>query len=127
MGSTSRDNPERSSTYVELIAQSTSRYRQNIKALSCIHVWFPGTDSHIQQTVKRCSDCRRLSRDTIKASAHPWDWPTRPFDSVHIDFLVAVLEKAFCFWWIHTVNGWKKKSCAARILTQLLPLRRWFG
>ena len=57
-----------------------------MKALSRIHVWFPGIDSHIEQAVKRCSDCQRLSRDPIKAFIHPWDWPTRPFDRVHIDF-----------------------------------------
>ena len=76
-----------------------------MKVLSRIYVWLPGIDLHIEQTVKRCSDCQRLSRDPIKAFVHPWDWPTQLFDRVHVDFLGPFFGKS-CLLLVDSHSKW---------------------
>lgn len=57
-----------------------------MKALSRIHVWSPNIDKRIEQGVKNCAQYAPVARNPPKATIHPWNWPTNPFDRVHIDF-----------------------------------------
>ena len=57
-----------------------------MKGLSRIHVWYPGIDKDIEQLVSRCHECCKNKKKPAKAFIHPWDWPTNPFDRVHVDF-----------------------------------------
>ena len=57
-----------------------------MKGLSRIHVWYPNIDRDIENTVKSCYECNLNRNKAAKAVIHPWDWPTRPFDRIHIDF-----------------------------------------
>ena len=57
-----------------------------MKALARSHVWWPGIDSDIENKVKACSVCQRVRQMPAKLPLHPWVWPVRPFQRVHIDF-----------------------------------------
>ena len=51
-----------------------------------MHVWFPGIDNKIEEVVKHCSDCLKVAREPSKAITHPWSWPIKPMDRIHLDF-----------------------------------------
>ena len=52
----------------------------HIKAMARSHVWWPGIESDIEDTVRECQQCHR----TRKASPLlPWSWPTSPWRRLH--------------------------------------------
>ena len=57
-----------------------------MKELSRIHVWFPNIDRYIADAVKSCYECSKHKNKPPKAFIHPWNWPTSPFDRIHVDF-----------------------------------------
>ena len=57
-----------------------------MKSLSRIHIWFPNIDHEIQNIVKPCQSCEKVSHEPNKSQPHPWDWPAHPMDQVHIDY-----------------------------------------
>ena len=57
-----------------------------MKALARSYVWWPGIDQDIESTVRACSDCSKVANTPPTAPLHPWSWPQRPWQRVHIDF-----------------------------------------
>ena len=57
-----------------------------MKRLSRIHVWYPNIDEDIENCVKSCYECANNKGCPSKAYIHPWSWPTKPYDRVHVDF-----------------------------------------
>ena len=49
-------------------------------------VWWPGIDQAIEQLAKGCSDCTLIQNLPPLSPLHPWIWPTKPWQRVHIDF-----------------------------------------
>ena len=75
-----------------------------MKGLSRIHVWYPGIDKDIEQLVSRCHECSKNKNKPAKVFIHPWDWPTKPFDRVHVDFF-HLMERIIYYWQIVKVSG----------------------
>ena len=44
---------------------------------------------------KSCSACAAVKQAPVKAPLHPWAWPSRPWQRVHIDFAGPFLNKTF--------------------------------
>ena len=59
-----------------------------MKALSRIHVWYPQIDKDIEETVKKCNECQQVANEPPKSRDHPWSWPSKPMDRVHLDFFI---------------------------------------
>ena len=57
-----------------------------MKSLSRLYIWFPNIDKQIEKLVKTCETCEKLSNNPNKSPPHPWYWPIKPMDRVHIDF-----------------------------------------
>ena len=58
----------------------------HMKSLARLHVWWPRLDHDMEQTVRDCGDCQaNRSRSPLKVN-HPWIWPTRPWQRIHLDF-----------------------------------------
>ena len=49
-------------------------------------MWWPGLDEDIQDLVKSCETCQAVKHAPAVAPMHPWEWPPRPWQRVHIDF-----------------------------------------
>ena len=58
----------------------------SMKAIARSYVWWPNLDNAIENLVKECSACQDSRQTPSKLPLHPWKWPTRPFQRVHIDF-----------------------------------------
>lgn len=56
------------------------------KELSRSYVWWPAIDKDIEHYISSCKLCMEERNLPIKAPLHPWAWPTRPWQRVHIDF-----------------------------------------
>lgn len=57
-----------------------------MKATARSHVWWPGIDSNIEETARRCQQCSNTRKAPPVAPLSPWSWPTAPWHRIHIDF-----------------------------------------
>ena len=56
-----------------------------MKSLARLHVWWPSIDTEIE-TVHNCSACQSTQNHQPPTTSHPWVWPSRPWQSIHLDF-----------------------------------------
>ena len=57
-----------------------------MKALARSHVWWPGIDADIEQVVRTCVPCQENQARPSTAPVHCWEYPTGPWERLHIDF-----------------------------------------
>ena len=57
-----------------------------MKSLACGLVWWPGMDGEIEKMVKQCTSCQQNQPSPSPAPLQPWNWPTRPWLRLHIDY-----------------------------------------
>ena len=57
-----------------------------MKGLPRSYVWWPKLDSEIEQKVRNCTICQNRRNSPPVAPLHPWDWTTRPWSRLHIDY-----------------------------------------
>ena len=66
-----------------------------MKAMARSHVWWPGIDKQIEAVVKSCLPCLRVKQTPASAPLHPWTWPPKPWQRIHVDFAGPFLNKMF--------------------------------
>ena len=64
-----------------------------MKALARSYGWWPDLDHQIEESAKSCSSCQANKHAPANAPLHPWNWPTAPWERVHIDFAGPVSGK----------------------------------
>ena len=64
-----------------------------MKALARGVVWWPGLDSQLESKVKECVACQSSRKSPPKVPLHPWEWPTKPWVRLHVDFAGPFLGK----------------------------------
>ena len=57
-----------------------------MKAVARGYMWWPGLDQDIQELVKSCQACQAVKHAPAAAPMHPWEWPPKPWQRVHLDF-----------------------------------------
>jgi len=53
-----------------------------MKEVACSYVWWDRIDKDIETMVKSCKPCQTVRN----APLHPWLWPTKPWQRLHLDF-----------------------------------------
>ena len=66
-----------------------------MKWLARSMVWWPGLDGDLEKQVQTCTSCQEHQRAPAKAPLHPWEWPSRPWTRVHIDYAGPFMGKMF--------------------------------
>ena len=66
-----------------------------MKALARCYVWWPGIDGEIESMVQQCETCQRNQRSPVAAPIHPWEYPSSPWERIHIDHAGPVDGKLF--------------------------------
>ena len=56
-----------------------------MKALARSYVWWPGIDSDIETTVRKCLTCQMNQNKPSAAPVHAWEFPSTPWERLHID------------------------------------------
>eukprot|EP00731_Ephydatia_muelleri_P003248 Em0001g3248a len=57
-----------------------------MKELARSYIWWPYLDRDIEKLVANCEKCRMMSSMPQLAPHHPWQYPSSPWDRVHIDY-----------------------------------------
>ena len=68
------------------IAQLSSRNVPNESLRKELYVWWPTMNKEIEQLVSSCATCAGLRNQGPVTPLHPWKWPTRVYERVHIDY-----------------------------------------
>lgn len=66
-----------------------------MKAIARSYVYWKGIDHDIEETVKNCSDCIKFKLDPVKAKVHHWEYPSAPWERIHVDFAGPIFERMF--------------------------------
>ena len=66
-----------------------------MKALARSVVWWPGVDAELENKVKSCTACQDTRNTPPKSLLHPWEWPSKPWARLHVDFFGPFLGKTF--------------------------------
>ena len=66
-----------------------------MKALARSFVWWPGIDMDIEQLAKECNGCQQHQNAPRGAPLNAWEYPSKPWDRVHIDFAGPFLGSMF--------------------------------
>ena len=78
---------------LELHREHTGMFR--MKAIARSYFWWPTLDKDIEAMVRACVSCQSVKGAPQKAPLHPWIWPTKPWQCIHIDFAGPFQGKMF--------------------------------
>ena len=59
---------------------------QKMKNVARSYFWWPGLDSNIEAVAKGCCECQSAKNSPPASPLQPWEWPSRVFQRIHIDF-----------------------------------------
>ena len=71
------------------IVQELHQEHQGIarmKSIARSYVWWPKLDQRLEKTARNCLSCQQVKNVPAVAPLHPWVWPSKPWQRVHIDF-----------------------------------------
>ena len=66
-----------------------------MKSSARSYFWWPGLDKEIENLAKSCLACQSVRHAPATAPLHPWVWPSRPWQRIHVDFAGPFLGKSF--------------------------------
>ena len=64
-------------------------------ALARGFIWWPNLDEDVELTCKECRTCVQAQSSPKKAPMHVWEYPSRPWERVHVDFAGPFLGHMF--------------------------------
>ena len=66
-----------------------------MKSIARTHVWWPGIDKEIEQITHTCQSCVNTRNKLPQMTLHPWMWPEKPWQRLHIDYAGPFLGRYF--------------------------------
>ena len=66
-----------------------------MKALARSYVWWPKLDEDIECLIKSCQRCQAVKNAPPVAPLHPWVWPAKPWQRVHVDYAGPFMGRQF--------------------------------
>ena len=57
-----------------------------LKAIARSYVWWPHLDQDLEKLAKSCTQCQSYRNMPAAAPLHPWLWPSKPWQRIHIDY-----------------------------------------
>ena len=66
-----------------------------MKALARSYLWWPGLDKCLERCVQDCLPCQATQNAPAPVPLHPWLWPTKPWQRIHVDFAGPFLGRMF--------------------------------
>ena len=78
-----------------------------MKLLARSYCWWPGIDQDKQKHAKSCAACLSVAPTPAVSSLHPWLWPIKPWQRIHVDFAGPLEDISIFSSWIHILSGRK--------------------
>ena len=78
-----------------------------MKSVARGYMWWPGMDKAIEHIAKACQSCQSVKGNPPVVPLHPWAWPSRPWQRVHLDSPVPSKGQCFSFVWMLILSGRK--------------------
>ena len=99
-----------------------------MKALARSHMWWPGLDKDIEALAKSCLPCQSVKHAPAVAPLHPWVWPTKPWQRIHIDFAGPFMGKMF-FIAVDAHSKWPEvyEMSSTNVVKTIAVLRHMFA
>lgn len=66
-----------------------------MKSLARSYIWWPGIDLQIEEMAKLCNGCLERQKQPPPAPVHSWEWPTAPWQRIHVDYAGPFLDRMF--------------------------------
>ena len=66
-----------------------------MKGVARSYIWWPNMDKKIEELASKCASCEGVKKVPSKAPIHPWMYPTKCWQRVHIDFAGPFQDKMF--------------------------------
>lgn len=57
-----------------------------MKLLARSHFWWPRVDEELEMMTKDCGGCSETRHMPPPVPVHPWEWPTEPWQRIHVDY-----------------------------------------
>ena len=89
-----------------------------MKGIARGHVWWPKMDQALEQRVKSCRTCQEQRKMPATAALHPWEWPSRPWSRIHIDYAGPCMGKMFLIV-IDAHSKWLDIHCVNNATTEI--------
>ena len=76
-----------------------------MKSLARNYAWWPNLDTDMERCVRHCAPCESTRSTRAKTLLHPWEWPTKPWHRVQLDYagpinsqMVLIITDAHSRW-----------------------------
>ncbi len=69
-----------------------------MKGLARSRVWWPGIDADIERLCSQCVSCAQHSKDPAKSPLSVWDFPSGPWQRIHIDYAGPFYGSMWLIW-----------------------------
>ena len=79
-----------------------------MKELTRSYIWWPGMDTDLERIAQTCASCLNNRPMPSKAELHPWEWPSKPWHRIHVDYAGSVEGNCF-FVVVDAHSKWVKK------------------
>ena len=98
-----------------------------MKSIARMHVWYPGIDADIETVVKECDACLKVANEMPKSVTHPWSWPVKAMDRVHVDFFEYENNVYFIF--VDSYSKWVDVQVMRKTdsSSTIKCLKHWFS
>ena len=102
-----------------------------MKSVARSYLWWPGLDSDIERLAKSCASFQQNKNAPPSAPLHPWTWPSKPWQCIHIDFVGPFLGTSFLVI-VDAHSKWPEifemtKTSAAKTIATLRHLFATYG
>ena len=101
-----------------------------MKSVSRSSIWWPNLDKQIENQAKLCISCQELKQAPAAVPLHPWAWPTKPWQHVHVDFAgpfqdQCIFRQFAHFKWAEVFE--MSQITATKTIAVLRHLFAWYG
>lgn len=66
-----------------------------MKAIARSFVFWKNIDQDIEEAAKNCAECAKYKADPTRVKTHHWEYPSKPWERIHIDFAGPIFEYTF--------------------------------
>jgi transposase InsO family protein len=99
-----------------------------MKSVARSYMWWPGLDKDLEQLAKSCQSCQAVKGSPPVAPLHPWIWPSKPWQRVHLDF-AGPFQGAMFLVCVDAFSKWPevRVMSSTTVSKTLNVLREWFS